>query len=255
MMQAGDIDDHWAAARRSNPETGAGGFSKVDGTVEFFSRVQAVLPDKGIVVDLGAGRGKWQEDPCRWRQRLCQLRYNTRSVIGVDVDRAVSQNTGVDAAVLAGRDGMLPFRAGSLTAVVADWVFEHLPDPATTARELARTVGPGGWVCARTPTRWGYIGLGARLVPNEHHVRLLRRLQPERKASDVFAVQYRLNTRSAIRRAFPPELWRDYSYTYNPDPSYFGRSTMGLFLLGAWQRVAPQALAATWHIFLQRREV
>lgn len=247
------MSDDSALRRRWYPETDAGGFSRIDGTVEFFSRVQAVLPREGAVVDLGAGRGKWQEDPCTWRRRLCDLRGDGRLVIGVDIDTVVEQNTAVDVAVLLGHDGTFPFRDGSLRAVVADWVFEHIDDPAVTAQELTRTVAPGGWVCARTPNKWGYVGVGARLVPNRQHVRFLRRLQPYRNELDVFPVRYYLNTLPAIARAFPAPYWLDCSYVYNPDPSYFGDSPTGLMLLQAWQRVAPRPFGAILHVFLQRR--
>jgi SAM-dependent methyltransferase len=250
-----DVLDESALRRRWYPETGAGGFSRIDGTVEFFSRVQAVLSPEGPVVDLGAGRGKWLDDPCQWRRRLCDLSGDGRLVLGADVDPAVKQNNGVDVAVLLGHNGMLPFRDRSLRTVVADWVFEHIDDPIVTAQELARTVAPGGWVCARTPNRWGYIGVGARLVPNHHHVGFLRRLQPYRDQIDIFPVRYKLNTPQAIRRAFPSEYWRDCTYGFNPDPSYVGRSPGALLLLEAWQRVAPRPAAAILHVFLQRRTV
>lgn len=239
---------------RTYPETGAGGFSRIDGTVEFFSRVQALLPDQGVVVDLGAGRGKWQEDTCAWRHRLCDLRGDRRLIVGADVDAAVEQNSGVDAAVILAKNGRLPFRDHSVGAVVADWVLEHLRDPAVTAQELARVVVPGGWVCARTPNRWGYIGIGARMIPNNYHTRFLNRLQPDRRSRDVFSVCYRLNTLDAIWRAFPDGQWRHCSYTYNPDPSYFGHSRAAFRLIEAWQRVAPRSMAAALHVFVQRRD-
>ena len=62
---------------------------------------------------------------------------------------------------------------------------------------------PGGWLAARTPNKWGMIGIGARAVPNDLHTRVLRRLQPDRKAEDVFPVRYQMNTRKDLRRAVP----------------------------------------------------
>lgn len=236
------------------PEAAAGGFSSVDGTVEFYSRVQALLPTRGTVLDLGAGRGKWQEDSCAWRRDLCDLRGNRRLVVGVDIDRAVTDNDGVDAAVLLGADGSLPFESGSIALVLADWVFEHLADPAPLAAELARVLRPGGWLCARTPNKWGYVAIGARLVPNRLHVRLLGGLQPRRAERDVFPTFYRVNTRAALRHALPEELWMDCTYGHNPDPDYVGRSVTAYRALVAWQRLAPQFVATTLHAFLQRRD-
>lgn len=225
----------------------------MDGTVEFFSRVQALLPDQGIVLDLGAGRGKWQEDRCAWRRRLADLRGGNRLVVAADIDDAVWQNAGADAAVLLSRHGGLPFDQGAIGMVVADWVFEHVVDPAVLASELRRTVAPGGWVCARTPNKWGYVGMGARCVPNGNHVELLRRLQPQRAEQDVFSVRYRVNTRSAVRRVFAAADWLDCGYSYNPDPDYVGRSRVARSMVDLWQWAAPKSLATALHIFLQRK--
>lgn len=238
-----------------HPEIHAGGFSKVDGTVEFFSRVQAILPAHDIVLDLGAGRGKWQEDACTWRRSLADLRGPHRFVVAADIDGAVTEHTAVDAAVLLPRHGGLPFRDRSISMVVADWVLEHVADPATFASELSRVVTPGGWVCARTPNKWGYVGVGARLVPNVKHVGLLERLQPERHERDVFPVTYRLNTRRAIARVFEAAEWNDFSYVYNPDVDYVGRSFAARCVVQAWQWIVPDPLATALHVFLQRKPV
>ena len=237
----------------SRPETAAGGFSHIDGTVEFFSRVQALLPDQGIVLDLGAGRGKWQEDACEWRRGLADLRGENRFVVAADIDEAVTQHAGADSAVLLPSEGGLPFNDASIAMVVADWVFEHVGDPALLAAELSRIVSPGGWVCARTPNKWGYVGLGARVIPNGKHVAMLSRLQPQRREEDVFSVEYRLNTTGAVRSAFSPSVWSHYSYFYNPDPDYVGRSRFARFLIDAWQWASPRPLSTALHVFLERQ--
>ena len=45
----------------------------------------------------------------------------------------------------------LPFRDGAFTLVVSQEVFEHLPDPWRAAREVARTLAPGGRLYLQTP--------------------------------------------------------------------------------------------------------
>jgi hypothetical protein len=44
------------------PEITAGGFSRADGTIEFYQRVCALLRRAAAVLDLGAGRGQVLED-------------------------------------------------------------------------------------------------------------------------------------------------------------------------------------------------
>lgn len=45
----------------------------------------------------------------------------------------------------------LPFRDGSLDAVVNESLFEHLPDPISVAREISRVLKPGGLLYTSTP--------------------------------------------------------------------------------------------------------
>jgi len=230
----------------------AGGYTRQDGSVEFYGRVQALLPTRGVVLDFGAGRGWWREDDCEYRRRLNDLRGVARFVVGVDVDPAVAGNTGIDAAMLVDPDVRLPLRSASVDVTVADWVFEHLDRPDHFAAEMERVIRPGGWLCARTPNRWGYVGVGARLIPNGWHTRLLSRLQPSRQAKDVFPTTYRVNTRSRIGELFRPSSWEDAVYMFNPDPGYTGRSRSAATVLAGWQRIAPPPLATNIFVFLRR---
>ncbi len=52
-----------------------GGFSLLDGTMEFDSRVNALLQPHFRVLDLGAGRGAWHfEDAIPFRRNLRDIR-------------------------------------------------------------------------------------------------------------------------------------------------------------------------------------
>jgi SAM-dependent methyltransferase len=236
------------------PEVAAGGFSRVDGTIDFYVRVAALLRADMTVVDLGAGRGEFTDDPVPYRRDLRCLRGRVARVIGVDVDPVVRDNPGCDEVrvIEPGRPIDLP--DASVDLVLSDHTFEHLDDPAATVRELDRILVPGGWICARTPNRWGYIGLGAQLVPNGAHVSMLRRLQPGRQSRDVFPVRYRLNTLGALRRHFPRGRFRLYAYTVNAEPWYFGASRLAWSVMFVLGRLAPQRLGAKYMIFLQKGE-
>ena len=237
------------------PEVAAGGFTRVDGTVAFYARVQALLEPDMTVLDYGAGRGRGvADDPVPFRKDLQTLRGRVARVIGADVDPVVADNPNLDEAiVLEGPRAPLPLDDASVDLIVSDHCFEHVEDADFTAAELTRVIRPGGWLCARTPNRWGYIGLGARVVPNHRHVDVLGRLQPHRHERDVFPTRYRLNTRAALRKHFPPDRFDDHTYGFNAEPAYAGRSNVGTWLLGGWARVTPEWLASTWMVFLRRR--
>lgn len=243
-------------ASRFYPEVAAGGYSRVDGSVEFYTRVRALLAADAQVLDFGAGRGQGiVDDPNPLRRRLANLKGSCGRVVGVDVDPAVRANPGLDEAVVVPRGSPLPFADEVFDLVVCDHVFEHLDDPGAVASELDRVLRPGGWICARTPNRNGYIAWGARLVPNAMHTRLLRRLQPGRQPVDVFPTRYRLNTRAALLLHFPADRYRHCTYGYNTEPAYSGEWWPVWFLLWAWLQIAPEALSATWLVFLQKRQL
>jgi hypothetical protein len=55
------------------PEVEAGGYTRCDGTIEFYSRIRSLIEPTSVVLDLGAGRGKWVEDLVSYRRQLRQL--------------------------------------------------------------------------------------------------------------------------------------------------------------------------------------
>lgn len=237
------------------PEVGAGGFSRVDGTVQFYGRVRSLLRPDMVLLDFGAGRGVGpQEDPVEYRRGLQVHQGHVARVIGADIDPVVEENPVLDEAiVLDGVSAVLPLADASVDLVVSDFTFEHLDDPAHTARELERVLRPGGWLCARTPNKWGYIGVGARLVPNSFHTRFLRRLQPDRKAEDVFPTRYRCNTLGDVRRHFPADRFEDFSYRHESEPLYAGSSRAAQRLQRGVLAVLPGSMASMLMIFVRKR--
>ena len=185
------------------PEVAAGGLSRVNGTVGFYQRVNALLSSDMTVVDFGAGRGRASEDPVSYRRELQRLRGKVRRVIGLDVDHAILENPWVDEAHVIETGRSLPIESGTVDIVVSDFTFEHVSQPEWTAGELKRVLRSGGWICARTPNKWGYIGIPTRLVPNRWHTSVLHRVQPQKADQDTFPTVYRMNTRGDLRKWFP----------------------------------------------------
>jgi SAM-dependent methyltransferase len=240
-------------AARLYPEVNAGGYSRLDGTVAFYTRVRALTGPDSTLVDFGAGRGKFLEDPVPFRRELQRLRGSVRRVIGLDVDEAVRDNNALDEAhVITGADP-LPLPDASVDLVVADFVFEHVQDTIWAGREIGRILRPGGWICARTPNRFGVIAIAARTVPNRFHVAALRVLQPSKRDIDTFPTAYRMNSRRDLRTCFPPEDFDHYTYTYDSGPAYAGESWLGWSAFRILSRFTPAAMRPMLFVFVQKR--
>jgi SAM-dependent methyltransferase len=236
------------------PETSFGGFSSVDGTIQFYTRVQALISQNSVVLDLGAGRGASNYvDKSPYRKKLQQLKGMCKQVIGIDVDPVVLQNPTLDQAFVIGSDGVFPLDDQSIDLIVCDHTLEHVANPEQFASEVSRVLKSGGVFCARTPNRFGYIGLGTNLIPNSWHVMLLRYLQPNRLEEDVFPTRYLLNTRRAISRFFSERHWEHAMYTWNAEPAYFGNSKIVWTIVLLLFRFLPPFLGSTWNIFLRKR--
>lgn len=236
------------------PEIAAGGYTRLDGSVEFWARVNAVLPPDATVVDLGAGRGSFLEDTSAFRRSLHDLAPRCARLIGLDVDPAVRTNPALHESHVIDPQGRFPLADASVDLLVSDWTFEHVADPAHTAAEIDRVLAPGGWLCARTPRKWGAIGIPTRLVPNSLHTRALRRLQPAKAEVDTFPTAYRMNSRAALRHWFPTTRFAHCVYEFDAEPGYVGRSPGALRTGLLLQRLVPSRAASTLMIFIRKQE-
>jgi ubiquinone/menaquinone biosynthesis C-methylase UbiE len=262
-MRSGAIDGSGGTLNREQaaaviaqayPEVGAGGYTRMDGSVEFYSRIQALLRPDMRVLDFGAGRAEWfEDDHCEYRRNVRQIRGKVRELVACDVDDAVLTNRTADRTLVISAEDSLPFGDEYFNMIVADYVFEHIREPQSVSRELTRVLAPGGWMCARTPNSLGYVAAISRLVANRFHAPLLGLVQPTRKSIDVFPTVYRLNTLSAIKRHFDPALFDNFTYRYDAEPSYFFGSGALLNVLRFVQWLLPPMFASQLFIFLRKR--
>lgn len=247
-MQHGDV------RARLYPEVAAGGFTRYDGFIEFYTRVNALLDPDSEVLDFGAGRGMWAQEPIpEFHKHLRAIHTRVKRVDGVDVDPIVLTNPSVVQAKVIEPGDRLPYDDASYDMVIADYVLEHIgrAHAAIVAEEILRVLRPGGWLAARTPNKWGMIGVGARAVPNGLHTRALRRLQPGRQEEDVFPVRYCMNTRGHLKRLFPlpHEL---VVYGHHSEPTYFGSSVKAWRAVQLLDRLTPPAFAPTLMVFVRK---
>lgn len=239
------------AAKR--PEIGAAGYARDDSTVEFYLRVNALLSPDHVVLDLGAGRGQVDEYPPGFRRNLVRLRGKVARVVGADVDPVVRDNPLLDEAHVIEVGAALPFADQSFDVVLCDWVIEHIEDVPGFAREVERVLKPGGWFCARTPNKWGYVGLAARLTPKGLAGAVIEQTQPGRQERDVFEKHYRCNTLGAVARSFPAERWKNCSYSGAATPAYHGGRRWLFGAIELFQTLAPSAMNTVLFVFMRKR--
>jgi SAM-dependent methyltransferase len=240
-------------AAKYHPEFAAGGYAHDDGTVEFYQRVVAVLPVGATVLDLGAGRGVFfQGEYGPWKNWLIRLGKKYARRIGADVDPAVKTNPELDQSEIVEPGKPLPFADQTFDLVLCDWVVEHIEDPQSFATEVRRVLKLGGWFCARTPNRWSYFAIGARILSGPMEKKVLRALLPGVHEDDVFPKFYRLNTLRDVRERFNDSQWINATYTNNPSPVYHGNKLWLYKLISLYQKFLPPSLRTVILIFARR---
>jgi len=150
-------------------------------------RVLARINPGSSVLDLGAGAGIVTQ---------MNFRDHAARVCGVDLDPRVTENPYLHEAKV-GTGERIPYGDGEFDVVFADNVLEHLQDPRQVFAEIARVLKPGGWFLAKTPNRWHYMPIIARLTPHWFHRAYNRRRG--RAGEDTFPTVYRANSTGQLR--------------------------------------------------------
>lgn len=236
------------------PEAQAGGFSRYDGTVQFYQRVQALLQSGDVVLDFGAGRGAaYYQDRSSYRKTLRDLRGGGRQIIGADVDSVVTTNPWLNEAVVLDSGGILPFKDVSFDLIVSDSTFEHILNTTQAASELDRVLKPNGWICARTPNRNGYVAMANRAIPSKIGKHLVCSAQPNREAQDVFPAYYRMNSLRVLKSLFDTKRYDHMSFAFDSEPNYHFNKRGIFLLLMMLHGLTPPALRNTLMIFMRKR--
>ena len=227
--------------KRYYPESRFGGFTRIDGTIAFFTRVNALLQQDDVVVDVGCGRGEYIEDANAYRKNLRILKGKAQRVIGLDVDEAGCENPCIEEfRQITGERWPLDDQAADM--IVCDNVVEHLPEPDAFFEECWRVLKPGGVVCIRMPNVRSYFGLLSRLVPSRKHSAVLDRVQDSRKAEDVFPTLYRCNTPGRLRRTLKRHGFDACVCGHEAEPAYLSFNRIAYWLGTLHAKLAPQSI-------------
>lgn len=131
---------------RHYPETRFGGFTDVDGTIAFYTRVGSLIDESSVVLDVGSGRGAYAEDDVPARRNLRILNGKVRRVIGMDVDPAARTNPFQDEFRLL-TDSRWPVDDASVDLCLCDSVLEHVAERGLFFQNCRRVLRPGGYLC------------------------------------------------------------------------------------------------------------
>ena len=223
-------------------------FMPLDGSIEFYSRINALLQPTFTVLDVGAGRGAWYfDDTSSYRRSLRSIKGKVAEYIGADVDEAVLTNQATDRNLIV-TNGAIPLPNASVDLMICDFVLEHVVEIDAFKNEVARVLKPGGFFCARTPHKASYFSVMARLVKNANHIQWLRKVQPRKKEEDTFPTAYRCNTLTAVNKVF--RGWKNYTYIYSAVPGYFFGKKSIFRVMSILHRLAPPSLTGCLFIFL-----
>jgi SAM-dependent methyltransferase len=238
---------------RHYPESRYGGFTGIDGTIAFYTRVQSLVDGSSVVLDIGSGRGAFAEDKIAARRNLRTFKGKVRRVIGLDVDPAAEANPFQDEFLLL-RGPRWPLEDDSVDLCLCDNVLEHVEDPRSFFENCRRVLREGGYLCVRTPNAWSYVAWFSKLVPDRFHPRVLSRVQEIRKEEDVFPTYYRCNSIPHLRRMLERHGFEHVVYGYEAEPSYLEFSSVAYALGVLHQRFAPRFLRLSLHAFARIRK-
>lgn len=234
------------------PEIKFGGFSDIDGTVAFFTRVNSLLSPTSVVLDVGCGRGAHSEGSVSTRKSLKIFRGKVKKVIGIDVDPAARENPYLDEFHLV-NGGKWPVEDGSVDLLVSDNVVEHVENPETFFKEVQRVLKPGGYCCLRTPNAWSYFGLCSRLIPNKFHYKVKTIVQKPQNEEDVFPTYYRCNSMRKIRNMFKRHGCTCAAvYGHESEPAYLSFSKIAYFFGILHQKFAPRCVKPVLFAFARK---
>jgi len=202
-------------------------FAHAEHPYDAFEReVRRSLRPQGTLVDAGCGRTA---------PVLVKFRGRAARLIGIDV---VDFTEWVEGVELYQRDlADTGLESGSADVVMARSVMEHVTNPLAVYAEVARVLRPGGRFVFLTANLWDYASLIAAAVPNRLHPWIVAHTEGRRE-EDVFPIEYRSNTRRAIRRAAAASALHIERFEYlGQYPAYFMFNGALFLLATAYERL------------------
>ncbi|HUF09610.1 MAG TPA: class I SAM-dependent methyltransferase [Rhodothermales bacterium] len=154
----------------------------------FRKEILSLIRPDHIVLDLGAGAGY---------ESYMDFRGKAERVCGVDPDERILTNQFLDEAVVSDGES-IPYRDNLFDLVISNNVLEHLTAPVPVISEVARVLKPSGLFLFKTPNKWHYVPLIARVSPHWLHEWVNEKRG--RPAENTFPTAYAMNSPKSVRR-------------------------------------------------------
>jgi 2-polyprenyl-3-methyl-5-hydroxy-6-metoxy-1,4-benzoquinol methylase len=150
---------------------------------QYENLLTTVVRKSSVVLDVGCGR----DFPL-----AAHLLRLGAEVHGID-PVAESERTQSGVTVKRGMAEHIPYLDNTFDVLASRSVLEHLLSPDQAFREFHRVLKPGGHLVFLTPSRYDYISIAARIIPNSLHGRVISHLEG-REEADTFPTYYRANS-------------------------------------------------------------
>ena len=200
-----------------------------DGTLIFYNWLRQCIKSDYVVLNVGAGLTA--------DVKIKSLRGEVKQVIGVDIDKEVLKNKDLDKSFVVEKNNF-PFDNNFFDLAWADFVLEHIEDPAGFLKEINRVLKPGASFFFRTPNRFHYVSLIASLTPHWFHELVANRVRclPQ-DAHEPYETLYRFNTKRNILKNSYSAGFRNIEIKFvEADPSYLVFHPAAFLLGVAYER-------------------
>lgn len=184
-----------------------------DGTLIFYNWLRSYLRPDFVVLNVGAGRTS--------NNRIRSLKGEVQKVVGADIDNAVLGNEDIDEAFIIKNDN-LPFSDNTFDLAYADFVFEHIEKPEVFLTEVYRVLKPGSSFFFRTPNKYHYVSIIARMTPHWFHNLIANRVRVlSNEVAEPYPTYHRLNSRKDITKCTKVAVFREVELRFiEAEPSY-----------------------------------
>jgi SAM-dependent methyltransferase len=237
--------------RKYYPESEFGGFTDVDATIIFHTRVQALIEPHMVLLDVGCGNGAHcHHETIAYRKNLQIYKGKVKQVIGIDVVEESREHPFLDEFRLI--TGNWPVENESVDLCICQAVIEHISDPEHFFSELHRVLKKGGYLCINTPNLFNYVSFISHMIPSRYHANILKKVQPGRKQDEVFPTYYKCNTIRKLRKILTRHDFEGVIYGFEPEPGYLKFSGLAYFLGVLHQRYAPKFMKPVIFVFAKK---